>query len=285
MLRLSTARKLQILRGIRRVVLAGRHAAGQRSSRVTCARGGLNWSLDLDEGIDLSIFLLGSFEPLTARLIARLLRPGMTAIDIGANVGAHALPMAKAVGPAGRVFAIEPTAWAFDRLSSNLSLNPELKQSLVAIHGLLGQEGTVAPAAIYSSWNIDAPSAAKHPVHGGSAHSLGDARVLTLDQMIEEHRLVRVDLVKLDVDGFECSVLRGGLQALARFAPPIVFELAPYALAEQGSSLGELLEILRGLGYEFRFEWSQELLPASLDEISKLIVSGGSRNVLAVSAR
>ena len=61
----------------------------------------INWRLDLLEGIDL----LGSFEPLTVRAYRGIVRPGDTVLDIGANVGAHTLPLAQLVGETCRVIA------------------------------------------------------------------------------------------------------------------------------------------------------------------------------------
>ena len=66
---------------------------------VEIRRGGYNWALDLHEGIDFSIFLLGGFEPRTLRLYRKLLgrQEGEIVLDIGANIGAHTLPLAKLV--------------------------------------------------------------------------------------------------------------------------------------------------------------------------------------------
>ena len=76
---------------------------------------------------------MGAFEKRTVAAYSRLVRPGMTVIDIGANIGAHTLPLAKLVGPTGRVIAVEPTIWAVERLRANLDLNPPLR-AIVDVH-------------------------------------------------------------------------------------------------------------------------------------------------------
>ena len=88
------------------------------------ARGGVNWRLNLTEGIDFSIYLLGAFEPITVAACARLIKPGDTVLDIGANIGALALPMARMAGPSGKVYCFEPTDYAFKKLTANLGPEP-----------------------------------------------------------------------------------------------------------------------------------------------------------------
>src|SRR6202008_4652242 len=106
---------------------AGARAIVGKDNSVIVNRGGVRWSLDLAEGIDFSIYLLGAFEPSTAATIQKLVKPGDVALDIGANIGAHTLGLARSVGPQGRVFAFEPTDFAFQKLLQNLSLNADLQ--------------------------------------------------------------------------------------------------------------------------------------------------------------
>ena len=93
----------------------GRRLVGGGPELVT-SRQGLTWQLDLREGIDLSIYLLGRFEPSTVRCYTRLVNPGDVVLDVGANIGAHTLPLARLVGEAGRVIAFELTRYAFLKL-------------------------------------------------------------------------------------------------------------------------------------------------------------------------
>jgi hypothetical protein len=83
---------------------------------------GIHSELDLGETIDLALYL-GLFEPDVALAIEAHCRPGMTVLDIGANIGAHALRLASLVGDSGHLFAFEPTTYAFRKLIRNFSLN------------------------------------------------------------------------------------------------------------------------------------------------------------------
>jgi FkbM family methyltransferase len=211
----------------------------------------LRWQLDLREGIDFSIFLLGSFEPNTVSAYRHLIAAGAVAIDIGANIGAHTLPIAACVGSAGRVVAVEPTRYAFERLQAHVHLNPELMDRIVLVQAMLmGNREAALAEAIASSWPLEPPDHA-HPLHGGVRKATTGAVVTTLDDLIADLGLKSVDLLKMDVDGYEVEVLRGARDTLGRFRPVILFEHSPYVIAENGYEPGEIVDILTGAGYRF----------------------------------
>jgi FkbM family methyltransferase len=230
------------------MVMAARHAAGL-GPIACCRRGALRWKLDLREGVDFAIFLLGSFEPDMVRAYRRLVPPGATVIDIGANIGAHTLPLAQCVGPNGRVIAVEPTLYAFQRLTENLALNPGLGKNVTLLQVMLmsSKEAPLAEA-IEASWPLQATDAA-HPEHLGVRKPTTGASVATLDEQVRRLGLERVDFLKLDVDGYEVEVLRGARDTLSRFRPTIFFEHAPYVVAEKGYDPNEIAAILAAAGY------------------------------------
>src|SRR5215469_4528356 len=108
---LTTRRKIALARTAQRAVMFGRRAF-RKGPQTNVRRRGLAWDLDLREGIDFAIWLLGAFESTTIGAYTRLIRPGDVVFDVGANVGAHTLHLARAVGRTGRVHAFEPTEWA-----------------------------------------------------------------------------------------------------------------------------------------------------------------------------
>lgn len=280
-MQLSTAAKLRIAGALYRSVRLARRLTGMTTDIVQVRRGQLNWRLNLSEGIDLSLYLFGRFERTTAAAIRASVHPGMVVFDIGANIGAHALPMAKLVGPTGRVYAFEPTQWANDRLVENLALNPDLRDSLIPVHAALGQDGQIVPAGFYASWNVNAGDEAVHAVHRGSLRSTGAARSLTMDRAVPQFSLDRLDFIKLDVDGYETHVLSGGQETLAQFGPTILFELCPHVLVEHGTTPEALLETLRPHGYRF-FELNGSPFNARSDrDINVRVARGGSVNLIA----
>jgi FkbM family methyltransferase len=254
------------------------------SDLVQVRRRGLNWELDLKEGIDLAIFAFGSFERQTGRTIERLVKPGATVLDIGANVGAHTLNLGRLVGPTGKVFAFEPTFYAFHKLKRNLELNPGIAIRVVAEQARLTCEKKLdCEVQIYSSWKVVGKDP-RHPKHRGIAHSMDGASVITLDGYFQNVNIPKIDFVKMDVDGFETEVLTGGMQTLRRDLPTICLELAPYALEERGSSLTELLATLKGLGYYLVNVEGLHRLPDDSALLSKQIADGSGINVLAIAS-
>lgn len=277
---MKTATKIALARLAYRLTHALRRVAG-RTDQCVMVRRGLTYALDLNEGIDFSIFLLGSFEPATGAALKRETRPGDTVLDIGANVGAHTLGLAQQVGPYGRVLAFEPTGFAFAKLTRNLSLNPELQGRVTPLKMFLGASSDQpVPESIYSSWPL-VSSHQLHEEHLGKAESTADTPSRAIDGVLREQGVSTVDLVKLDVDGFECSVLAGATEMMRRDKPIFVMELAPYVLAERGSSLSELLSFFAPLGYLFYDEDGKTLLPSDPGQISQIIGFGASRNVIA----
>src|SRR5260370_7383698 len=125
---LTTKTKVLLAALAYRVVAAGRGLVG-KDNLATVRRGGLKWRLDLSEGIDFSIYLLGSFERSTVLALQKLVRPSDVVFDIGANIGAHTLGLARSVGPSGRVFAFAPAGFAFSQCACDLPLTPLLSSA------------------------------------------------------------------------------------------------------------------------------------------------------------
>lgn len=275
---LSTASKLKLARVARRVVGVMLAARRVDPSHVVCSRRGVRWDLDLDEGIQLAIFL-EIYEPSTYRVLASLVSDDAVVIDVGANVGAHALPLSRRLRGSGRVIAVEPTDSAMARLRQNRELNPDLVETLTLSHCALG-DGSEHAAWFYSRWPLQS-AAGRHPVHGGEPQA-STATQITLDALVEELRLSRVDLIKLDVDGHELPVLAGASETLKRHRPRIVLEVCPYLLAERGATVEALVEPLFDLGYSLYAESDLSRLGA-VQDWANAIPKGGSINVVAAA--
>jgi FkbM family methyltransferase len=277
---LSTRAKVAIAAALQRIVTA---VPGLTDGvQVKVKRSGIHWSLDLGEGFDFAIWLLGAFERSTVAAYSRIVRPGMTVVDIGANIGAHTLPLARLVGPGGRVIAVEPTAWAMQRLRANLALNPALAAVVQVRQAMLvAKPQDRLEDEIYASWPLHGRNV--HPKLRAQPKSTAGASALTLDELVSSEHLARVDFIKLDVDGYDGAVLRGGLNTLKRDRPTMILELSPYLLAEKGDRLDNLLNLLAERGYRLHDLKSQRVLPSDADTLAKTIPSLGSINVIAMA--
>ena len=214
-----------------------------RGREYVVRRRGLMWKLDTGCWVQRTVFYRGDWDDDEVRLVLALLPEDGVFLDVGAYFGWYSLVVASEKAGA-TVHAFEPVPASGARLEENRRLNVI---GNVTLHraAVGAEEGTA---------EIELPPAS----NGGSAHlssASGDAprekvRVTTLDSVVEEEELARVDVVKIDVEGAEVEVLRGARRMLERFRPELVMELNPSALRERGAEPRELLDALAELGYE-----------------------------------
>jgi FkbM family methyltransferase len=224
-----------------------------RGMRVVCRRKGVWWDLDLDEGIDLSIYVLGAYEPGILRAYSSIIARGDVVFDIGANVGAHALHFARLVGSTGRVIAIEPTDYATAKLQKNLLINPEFAARVTARqHYLVAGSNHALPKSIAARWPVANVHSDLDIKHLGKPETLDHASAITADEVLEAENLHKLDFVKIDVDGDEYPVLRGFRRSLERFRPRMLIELAPFVYeGPRSSEFDDYVRFLGELGYVF----------------------------------
>jgi FkbM family methyltransferase len=228
---------------------------------VVVERQGVTYELDLSQLIDARIYYEGEFEPETAELFRRLVRPGMVVFDIGANVGAHALPLAKMVGVEGHVYMFEPTQWAFAKLQHNLSLNPELKHVTLENMALSDHDATEESYSIRSQWSVEGEKGVLEE---------GNIEFATLDSYCNDHGIEGVDFIKLDVDGFETKILRGGQAMLDRMRPILLVEMSDYWQRQGGESARAMIDILDQAGYRYLDEETLEPIEGIVQRLESL---------------
>lgn len=140
--------------------------------------------------------------------------PDGVAIDVGANLGEWSVPLARAVGRAGRVLCIEPNPAVAAALAATLRSN-NLAQA------------EILPVALSAS---DAQGKLLIEAHDTGLSRLSPSEtgiavpLRRLDSIVAEYGLARLDLVKIDVEGHERQVLAGAAESLRRFRPAIIFE-------------------------------------------------------------
>ncbi|MBI1725713.1 MAG: FkbM family methyltransferase [Candidatus Rokubacteria bacterium] len=184
------------------------------------------------------------------RFMARL-RPGMTVWDIGANVGLYTLPSARVVAPAGCVVAFEPMPRNLHFLRRHLALN--------GLAGVAVCEAAVSDrAGTLRMKEGDSPSEF-HADPGGD----WEVTAITLDEWLSENEALPPDVVKIDVEGSDDAVLRGGARSFAKYRPPIYLALhgerQRRACAQLLVAWGyEVTSLEAGRGPEVSSEWLAE---------------------------
>ncbi len=253
----------------------------KKTNKLLVIRNEIKWFLDLEEGIDFAIFLTGKFEIDTSSYFKSIINKGDIIFDIGANIGAHTLPMAKLVGENGIVHAFEPTKFAYDKLEKNISLNPNLNNRIIVNQIMLTDKKNKKPVPkLYSSWPFDS-KLQEHKKHCGSMQSTDGCKSKTLDEYVLDNKVSGLKLIKIDVDGFEIEVLMGAKNILKKNKPILLIELAPYTFEERGKSFSKLINLLFNLGYALFDIKNKKKLPNSIDKLMHIIPEGGSINVIA----
>lgn len=240
-------------------------------SPVTVVVNGVRLELDLREVIDSSLYYSGSFEPLAEKIIAEITRSGMVAIDVGANIGYHTFALAQHVGPSGLVIAVEPTSYAFEKLERNLALNDFQNVRLFRV-GLSDKDYGETEVRFQSSYRLDG----KHETRSERV------QIITLDSLIREQGLTRVDFIKIDVDGLEGKIFAGAQELLKRFRPWIFFEFSPSGIRSNGSDPKDLLRMLWDLEYTIQTDTGQALSADASSVYRSILPGTGLINLLAI---
>lgn len=221
-----------------------------RGDRHRIRRRGINYEVDLSEGIDLSLFAFGRFQSDVTDTRHFPLPTDAVVFDIGANIGTMALEFARRA-PHGFVYAFEPAAYAYQKFLKNLSLNAELAARIKPIQAFVSDKASANHSVeIYSSWKIDGSAAATHPIHGGVIQAAQSVEVVTIDDFCRAEQITRVDLIKIDTDGHELQVLQGAERTLEQYLPYIIFEAGLYLMEEKGESFEQYFDYLSAFGYE-----------------------------------
>jgi FkbM family methyltransferase len=186
----------------------------------------------------------GEYQPEVSAAVAKWLPPGGVMVDVGANVGFMTMLGARRAGPAGRVLAIEPNpamVVAVRRhLERNLISNVRLVQA-----GCSETRGSL-PLYIAPDGN---PGRTSLSAKNADSQRSVEVDVMPLDELVAEFNPLRLDLLKIDVEGAELQVLQGAKETLRRFRPVILMEVDPHLLASFGTRPEEIFNLLSELGY------------------------------------
>lgn len=163
---------------------------------------------------------------------AHLVPEGGAVVDAGACIGDHTVTYAKWVGRHGTVLAFEPSQQAFQCLSYNTRNLGQVKPVMAGL------------GATHSGAWLNLQENAGASFLGQSGDEL--AIVMPLDFW----KLQTLHFMKMDVEGYECELLKGAAETIERCRPAIMAEVNAGALERAGTSRDELLERLKSFGYD-----------------------------------
>jgi FkbM family methyltransferase len=199
-----------------------------------------------NEDVGRLIHFGGSYERAETDFLRSVLRPDSICMDVGANVGYYTLFMSRLAG-AGAVHAFEPIALNAALLKASLELN--------GCTNVVINECAVAERSGTVQFSQASDTAYSSMVDTGrkSLDRVTQVPAVTLDEYVELKGINRVDVLKVDVEGAEESVVRGASRLLGdgKRRPGLVFlELFEENLKPFGSSVASVMGRMTGLGYE-----------------------------------
>ena len=232
--------------------------------------------LNPDNGcVDHEIFGRGVFEPGILRLIRTYLNKDSVFVDVGANIGQHSLYASLF---ARHVYAFEPITSIYKQFNRSIFENDIF--SISTYNYALGDTTTIIP--IYSN-KIN---------RGGSSlvvsterSFLQNVKVVRLDDIALAVGLERIDVMKIDVEGYEYSVLLGAQSGINKYHPTLIIEWSPcFYNATDASISQKIITFLTDAGYTiFDIGLDAEKKEILTQEgIQHLITTNGQTNILCI---
>jgi FkbM family methyltransferase len=218
-------------------------------------REGLRWSLNPADFPQESLFWLGTKDTWDLFHLRQYVVPGGVVLDVGSNFGHYALNLAAAMNRIGEVHALEPDPDNFEHLRRHIAWN--------------GLEEVVQARCLGVSDRPETVAMKRHP--GNSGHTaiapqgeIGGITLTTLDAYCKGAGLDRLDVIVLDVEGYEERALRGAEKTLSQFKPIVLVELFEPVMEQQGSSPEAAARLLTDHGYQLFAAHKDRLEPLTV---------------------
>jgi FkbM family methyltransferase len=212
-------------------------------SPVSGVCNGAWMEFDVGEVIQRLMYF-GDYEPVQSQWVREVLRPGGVFLDIGANVGHYTTLAASLVGSTGRVVAFEPSPYAYAKLKAVLEDNHLDQVSL--FQSAAGDQSGQLDLYLPSEGYLHSPSL----VQSDESYTPVKVEVCCLDSHPALANLPAIDMMKIDVEGFEPNALRGMCASLmSGKVKYLMCEFNSGWLEANGSSCSQLLELIKGMNF------------------------------------
>jgi len=203
--------------------------------------------LDARSRTESAAFWTGVYDENEVQFLRACLEPRAVFVDIGANVGLITVPVARTVRElGGRAIAVEPIPLNIVRLERSLELNA-LAEYVEIVPAALGEfDGTIQ---MEKEGFRSATGNARIALDRARTKALQTVPLTTLDSVVEERGLLRLDVIKIDVEGFEVPVLAGAARSIGRFRPLIYGEFNNRLMPRRGYSFLDAWALVEPLDY------------------------------------
>lgn len=204
-------------------------------------------TIENDEGISTELQIYESHEPLTTHLMINELKQDMICVDLGSNIGYYAVIESNLIGETGKIFAIEPSPVNFPVLKSNLE-NQKMNNFL-AFNIAIGDKNEEMEFIISSKSNWSKIRMNNEKIN--PEDKIIKIPVKTLDSFVNENNITKIDILRMDVEGFEYNILLGANKILEKFKPKIFVEIHKMYLGK--GKTYEIFNELKNKGYEIEY--------------------------------
>jgi FkbM family methyltransferase len=185
--------------------------------------------------IDRIILVQGEYDCMLHRVLDRLIVPGMTCLDVGANIGDVTLYMARLLNTSGHVFAFEPVPHVYERISKHVIRSGLAERVSVLPIALSNQNGRADIA--FASQEVENQGMASLVNRSNSVvDSHTQIQTATLDSFVKANQVPSIGFIKIDIQGAELLFLEGASQTIEESRPVIAIEVSPEDLAKAGHS-------------------------------------------------
>ena len=168
-----------------------------------------------DKGVERAVYFTGTYEAGTLHVLGHLLKAGDVYFDIGSNIGLMAVFAAHKVGKKGAVHAFEPEPETYTILQHNCKIN-SLK-NVVLNNVALGAQQT--EATIYANLDINRGAASLVRQDGSAGKKVS---VTTLDKYLSVSSISSIQVMKIDIEGYEMEMLKGATKLLSSKDAPVI---------------------------------------------------------------
>ncbi len=241
---------------------------------LPCKRGAFAVNRN-DHIMTPALAMYGEFAEDEFELLGKYIKPGMTVLDVGANIGTHAVAFAGMVGSAGAVLAFEPVLCNFNLLCANIAFSGH--QNIIPHRAIVGNDiGTRTMLQIDQNQSANFGMVNAHEqvkISNGDGISVSELYIDSLE-------LRACDLIKIDVEGSERLVLDGAVRTIDEYEPVIQAE------CNEGDTENEerLLPFFREHGYQAYWSYNRLFRPNNYKQSTK-VNEGRDRNILAIKAK
>ncbi|HEV8286795.1 MAG TPA: FkbM family methyltransferase [Chitinophagaceae bacterium] len=201
-----------------------------------------------------SRFFPNNYESENFDFLKKNCEQGFVVIDIGAHIGLFSVCASQLAGSSGRVYSFEPAPATHNLLLKTISINKKKGIILPRKEGIGEKESTV----FFNVSDIEGDNSNTIINYENDRKDRNlkkiEINITSIDNFVQQNNITKVDFVKIDAEGYEYRVLKGGIRTLKSFKPFIILAVHPEAIRCNGDSLEQIYDLLMDVQYNIIYQ-------------------------------